>query len=104
MPCQNITPVTVLSNVDGLPCRGTQRCTSSICLLPRWQVAEAGRTFPSSVLMLAVTDPFAMLSEHEIHHTIHCVSLYVTLKYLTCLTSDLGVEHVVSTQVFFLLW
>lgn len=33
MPCQNITPVTVLPNFDGLPCQGTERFMSPICLV-----------------------------------------------------------------------
>lgn len=30
MPCQNITPVTVLPNIDGLPCQGTERFMSHL--------------------------------------------------------------------------
>lgn len=33
MPCQNITPVTVLSNFDRLPCQGTEHFMSPICLV-----------------------------------------------------------------------
>lgn len=33
MPCQNITPVTVLPNFDRLPCQGMQRFMSPICLV-----------------------------------------------------------------------
>lgn len=41
MPCQNITPVTVLPNFDRLPCQGMERFMSPICL-DCWQVAESG--------------------------------------------------------------
>lgn len=33
MPCQNITPATVLPNFDRLPCQGMERFMSPICLI-----------------------------------------------------------------------
>lgn len=51
MPCQNITPVTVRPNFDGLPCQGMERFMSPICLIlltGGWVRPENGCTAPHS--------------------------------------------------------
>lgn len=60
MPCQNITPVTVLPNFDGLPCQGTERFMSPICLVLQtggWVRPDKGGA-PLATPTHTITDPF----------------------------------------------
>lgn len=60
MPCQNITPVTVLPNFDGLPCQGTERFMSPICLVLQtggWVRPDNGGA-PLATPTHTITDPF----------------------------------------------
>lgn len=60
MPCQNITPVTVLPNFDGLPCQGTERFMSPICLVLQtggWVRPRDGGA-PLATPTHTITDPF----------------------------------------------
>lgn len=88
MPCQNITPVTVLPNFDGLPCQGTERFMSPICLVLQtggWVRPDNGGA-PLATPTHTIADPFPRY-------------LFTRTAYVLCDTSLFQVTGPIALRV-----